>query len=328
MAKRSKPLVREYLENVSRMALEKYQRLIRESAKGKEGVYALYRGERLRYVGLATDLRNRLNAHLRGRHSQSWDKFSIYLTNDDEHLRELEALVIRIAAPKENRQKAKFSKADNLMRAFRRAIRDIQNKELDHLTGVEKEFVEKAGLSRRFKNKRRKAGKRPKEKKKRKREAVLSRYTNKWFKIYADYKGKRYWAKVPKDGTINFNGKIFTTPSAAGSAVTSKAIDGWHFWKFKNRKSEWVKLDELRSKKGKPATEGLSPFGHRKGTIAEKMDNLIAKGVTAEEWAAAFKNNPSAGKLRRLHAHVYFLRKRGVIITKDKNGRFKATKNR
>jgi hypothetical protein len=43
----------EYLENVSRKALEDYQQLIREYVKGKNGVYALYHGNRLRYVGLA-----------------------------------------------------------------------------------------------------------------------------------------------------------------------------------------------------------------------------------------------------------------------------------
>ena len=103
MAKRSKQLVSEYLENISRKALHKYQPLIREYVKGKKGVYALYRGYRLKYVGLATDLRKRLRRHLRDRHAHSWDKFSVYLTKSDEHLRELEALVLRIAAPRENR---------------------------------------------------------------------------------------------------------------------------------------------------------------------------------------------------------------------------------
>jgi hypothetical protein len=89
MAKKSKPLVIEHLENISRKALEKYQPIITEYVKGKKGVYALYKGERLKYVGLAGNLRSRLSTHLRDRHAQSWDKFSVYLTEDDEHLREL-----------------------------------------------------------------------------------------------------------------------------------------------------------------------------------------------------------------------------------------------
>ena len=108
MAKGSKQLVVQHLENISRKALEKYKPIIRDYVKGKKGVYVLYKGDRLKYVGLATNLRQRLNNHLIDRHAQTWDKFSVYLTKDDEHLRELEALVIRIAAPKENRQKAKF----------------------------------------------------------------------------------------------------------------------------------------------------------------------------------------------------------------------------
>ena len=87
MAKRSRHLVVQHLENISRTALEKYQKIIREYIKDKKGVYALYRRDKLKYVGLATDLRIRLKTHLTDRHAQTWDKFSIYLTENDEHLR-------------------------------------------------------------------------------------------------------------------------------------------------------------------------------------------------------------------------------------------------
>ena len=46
----------------------------------KKGVYALYPGDRLKYGGLAANLRGRLNNHLMDRHAQSGDKFSLYLT--------------------------------------------------------------------------------------------------------------------------------------------------------------------------------------------------------------------------------------------------------
>ncbi len=241
MAKRSTPLVCEYLENISRKALEKYQPLIREYVKGKKGVYGLYKGDRLRYVGLATDLRRRLKSHLTDRHAQSWDKFSVYFTRNDEHLRELEALVIRIAGPRENRVRGKFAKADNLLGRFRGDISRFQKKELQEILGLD-------GQSR--VQTRRAAKKKVKAKPKARakgtgRQPTLAAYVKQRFEIRADYKGKRYKAKVRSNGLVYYNGTLYTSPSSAATAITKRAMDGWHFWKVR-RKGEWVKLDVLR----------------------------------------------------------------------------------
>jgi hypothetical protein len=82
MANRSS-LVCQHLENISRDALEKYQDVIRGYVRGRQGVYALYRRDKLYYVGLASNLRMRLSHHLRNRHGDSWDRFSVYLTIGD-----------------------------------------------------------------------------------------------------------------------------------------------------------------------------------------------------------------------------------------------------
>jgi len=79
MAKRS-PLISQHLENISREALEKYQDIIRQYVRRRQGVYALYRRNKLHYVGLASNLRSRLAHHLRDRHRDSWDRFSVYLS--------------------------------------------------------------------------------------------------------------------------------------------------------------------------------------------------------------------------------------------------------
>lgn len=94
--RRRQPLVSQFLEHVSRKALEDYQDTIREFVRRRHGIYALYKNEKLYYVGLASNLRNRLKAHLKDRHGESWDRFSIYLTIDDGHIRELESLTQRI----------------------------------------------------------------------------------------------------------------------------------------------------------------------------------------------------------------------------------------
>jgi hypothetical protein len=75
---RHTPLVCQHLENISRQALEKYQHIIKQYVRYRHGVYALYRRDKLYYVGLASNLRTRLGHHLKDRHGQSWDRFSVY----------------------------------------------------------------------------------------------------------------------------------------------------------------------------------------------------------------------------------------------------------
>ncbi len=46
---KQKALVSQYLENISREALEKYQNIIRRYVRRRQGVYALYRRKKLYY---------------------------------------------------------------------------------------------------------------------------------------------------------------------------------------------------------------------------------------------------------------------------------------
>jgi len=45
---------------------------------------------------------------------------------------------------------------------------------------------------------------------------------------HRDFKGKE--ATLTGDGAIEFDGKRFTTPSAAGRAIRERATNGWYFW--------------------------------------------------------------------------------------------------
>jgi excinuclease UvrABC nuclease subunit len=98
-------------------------------------VYALYRRGKLYYVGLASNLRNRLKAHLKDRHARRWDRFSLYLTESDHHLRELEALVVRVVRPPGNKRLGKFARSDYLKPRFRRDISRYHRRLLDDLLG-------------------------------------------------------------------------------------------------------------------------------------------------------------------------------------------------
>ncbi|MBI4668650.1 MAG: GIY-YIG nuclease family protein [Elusimicrobia bacterium] len=116
-------LVCQHLEKIHRKVLEKQQEILRRLIRSRHGIYALYKGNRLQYVGLATNLRGRLKHHLKDRHRKTWDHFSIYLTIESSHLHELEALTIRIASPEGNRQKAKLKKSENLKKLLKMKLR-------------------------------------------------------------------------------------------------------------------------------------------------------------------------------------------------------------
>jgi len=115
-------LVCEHLENVARDLLQDYPGIVRSLARGGRGIYALYRGDRLYYLGLAANLRQRLSQHLRGRLRGSWDRFSVYLTVDDRHLHEMEALSLRISKPRGHRARPRLRRSENLGPELRRRI--------------------------------------------------------------------------------------------------------------------------------------------------------------------------------------------------------------
>jgi hypothetical protein len=226
-------LVCQYLENISHDALKKYQAVIREFVKGRHGVYALYRKDHLYYVGLASNLRNRLKTHLKDRHARTWDKFSVYLVIEDSHLRELETIILRIAAPKGNKQSGKFANADDLRPVFRRNIAEVQQRELDSILGNTKEKLPAQELATTIAT----------------RKPILAPYTkSKRFELRLRYKGKLYKARVRKNGSISCLGSIYNSPSLAASAIKKRATNGWTNWKYERAPGDWVLLDTLRKK--------------------------------------------------------------------------------
>ena len=223
------PLVSQHLENISREALEKYQDIVRRYVRNRQGVYALYRRNKLYYIGLASNLRSRLTHHLRDHHKDSWDRFSVYLTIGDSHLKELESLILRVIKPKGNKQKGKFLKSEDVRKRFARDIRSKQHDELLSLLGKEKVLeLEDKHLA---------IGKKP----------VLATYIKKPMKLRAPYKGKIIKANVRRNGSIRYNGKVYLSPSVAGAAVCKRrSCNGWTFWQYERAPGDWVQLNELR----------------------------------------------------------------------------------
>ena len=230
MAKRAQ-LVSQHLENISSEALEKYQDIVRRYVWARQGVYALYRRGKLYYVGLASNLRSRLKHHLRDRHGQSWDRFGVYLTIGDSHLKELESLILRIVRPGGNKQSGKFVKSDDLRPKFSKGIRTLQRRELNWLIDRESPLEPD-----------RKRVELPKAS-----QPILAQYISGPIPLRAKFKGNVVKARVRRDGSIRFAGRIYRSPSLAGAAACKRrACNGWTFWTYERAPGDWVPLDELR----------------------------------------------------------------------------------
>lgn len=70
--------------------------------------------------------------------------------------------------------------------------------------------------------------------------------------LFADYKGTRLTATLLADGSIEFGGESFDSPSTAGSAARATvlgrraATNGWTFWSYTDAEGESRTLDHAR----------------------------------------------------------------------------------
>jgi RAMA domain-containing protein/GIY-YIG catalytic domain-containing protein len=200
--------------------------------RNRHGVYALYRRDKLYYVGLASNLRTRLGHHLKDRHRDSWDRFSVYLTIGDSHLRELESLLLRIVKTKGNKQRGKFAKSEDLRRRFANDAKRSWHLEMQELMGLPalraKSVQRPAALAI-------------------DRTPVLAAYIDEPLKLRARFKRTTLWATVARTGVVRFNGKTYTSPSLAAAAACQRSTcNGWTFWRYERAPGDWVPLDELR----------------------------------------------------------------------------------
>ena len=240
-SKKARHLVLGHLERVSSKVFSDFPRQLTDLVGRQHGVYALYKGDRLYYVGLATNLRRRIKHHLSDRHAGKWDRFSLYLVRSADRIKELESLILRIADPTGNVTGGHLPGAATLDGRLGAAIKTEQEKTRKGILGTKRPSAgRRKPQPRKPSAAARKAGQVP-----------LAPYVKKrWFKVRGTRTGKSHEARVLSDGRIEFNGTIYTSPSGAGKAATGKTTDGWRFWRFKNDAGEWVKLDELRKAAG------------------------------------------------------------------------------
>ncbi|QQS34735.1 MAG: DUF2924 domain-containing protein [Ignavibacteriales bacterium] len=233
MKKRNKQkhLVIQHLENISWEVLAQYPDVIKEMIKSKAGVYALYRKQKLYYVGLAANLMGRLMIHLKDRHKGVWDRFSVYLTFHNEHMKELESLMLRISKPPGNKVSGTFISSQSLRSTMHKKIKAENDNKLAQLLGGQ--FADRL---QKMKLKQKKSG-----------SGNLARLFEKRRVIKATHRGKNYLATIRLDGKIGYKGKVYDSVTAVAKVVTGrKSINGWVFWKIKNDKNFWVKMSEWR----------------------------------------------------------------------------------
>jgi hypothetical protein len=227
--RRRDALVYAHLENVSRDLLERHRDVVRDFIGRNAGVYALYRRNRLYYVGLANALRHRLKAHVKNRHGNSWDSFSVYLTIKDQHLREIEALMLRLARPSGARQRGRLAQSKDLRRSIARAIRQKQNKEVSSLFARLNlaQAVEERKPTKSY-------------------DPELLHLLPDGAKLMATYRGKVYRARVRRDGRVRFNGQYYPSLSLAAKFAAKRSMNGWWFWRVEKGKGNWVRLYKIR----------------------------------------------------------------------------------
>ncbi len=241
--RRATHLVQGHLERISSRAFDDYREVITKFIGRSHGVYALYKDDRLYYVGLASNLRGRIKGHLKDRHAQRWDRFSLYLVGNSDHLKELESLVLHIASPRGNIQAGKLPGSRHMVRELERLVREHERRQRERLLYGERSM--RAG------------GKRPDRARSQRKRKAASRDSDKHIplkgklrpnqRLRAVYKGRTYSAWVRPSGRIYIKGKdLFETPSAAAVSVVKRPMNGWWLWHFRNKKGEWVRLKSLQ----------------------------------------------------------------------------------
>ncbi|MGB2981865.1 MAG: GIY-YIG nuclease family protein [Candidatus Zixiibacteriota bacterium] len=224
----ARSLVLQKVENVSKDLFRNYYGLVTELIGSSPGIYALYDGNELYYVGKSTDLRKRVKDHLRDRHFASWTHFSLYLVRRAEHIHEIEQLLIRIADPKGNRTPKKGKAASALLKKLKQLVK---RKQAD-------EFVKMFGVSK---------GKRESTPHPKTLKGLVTERTP----LHRLYKGKEYRGFLYPNGIIKIGTKSFTTPTRAALSILKRygrhAVNGWHFWYIKDLRGEWVTLSDYRA---------------------------------------------------------------------------------
>lgn len=125
MQPESEPLVEAHINGLSVGVIENHLHCFRKFlGGGRTGIYVLRSNREIYYVGLASSLRGRLSDHMKDHHKGKWDEFDLYIIRKGKrkYIKELEALLIRVAKPTGNRVEPKFVRHNNITKKFKQAL--------------------------------------------------------------------------------------------------------------------------------------------------------------------------------------------------------------
>ena len=97
---------------------------LRSVMRGYAGIYALYHGSKLYYVGLTKNLFSRVRWHLKDRHARKWDSFVIFRIKRVNYLKDIETLLMQLITTPGNRVKGKVPRDADINRVLRLILRE------------------------------------------------------------------------------------------------------------------------------------------------------------------------------------------------------------
>lgn len=225
--RKTKSIITGYMEKVSGKVFTDYSKVITDMIKGHQGIYALYKNDRLYYVGLASNLKGRIKQHLRDKHKGQWTHFSLYIVRKTDHIKEIESMILRIAYPKGNAVKGKLA-AKNLRPLLKNKLKAQLQQQVGDILGKPPAANKKISKKKSSKSKT---------------EKPLKGLFPNGKRLFGFYKGYEYRAWVFRSGTVKYDGQLYDSPSGAGKAARGGiSTNGWSFWKFKDKTGDLVKL--------------------------------------------------------------------------------------
>jgi len=320
MANNKKHLVIEHLEKVSSEMLENHFDIIKDYIKDKNGIYALYSGDKLYYVGLAMKMSTRLKQHLKDRHAGLWNRFSLYLTRDEKYLNELESLFLNIYKPKGNKVKGKLRGSTSLKKDLYKKAKEEALRSVDDMFGRDKkEKIQKTTRTTPQTN-----------------PFFIGHYIDKQLSIKRTYKGVEYKAKLKPNGQVILNDKPYNSPTDAAKAIADRSMNGLTFWKYKDENGDWVPLKRLKEKKnlgkkpqkrkktgsgGKPV---LAPYVKKGFAIRGQYKGRTYKGKVLKSGRIRYNgklyNSPTGAGSAAINGRIngwvfwHYQKKRGVWV--------------
>lgn len=103
-----------------------FEKGLQNIMKGYSGIYALYRGKRLYYIGLTTNLHGRIKWHLKDRHARKWDGFVIFRIKRVDYLKDIETLITRLVDPPGNKIRGNVPRDADLNRVLREILSEYE----------------------------------------------------------------------------------------------------------------------------------------------------------------------------------------------------------